>query len=176
MCPDRRTSSLVCQNMTLLLVHIESLGLHLNQEKSRFVPYQVTQFLVSMVLVGMVIDSRTATVSLGRGRRQSGPVWHIFAWSPFIQYRGVSSAGDRTHNLSYTQACRPPAGHLQVATGPLLVEVPEQSRQGQQAAGDPLPVSVIRCIPRRLGECTRALELGAAGTTGGLPSISICWS
>ena len=51
--------------MVRLLEHIQGLGLHLNQEKSSLVPSQVTQFM------GMVIDSRTATVSLTWERQET---------------------------------------------------------------------------------------------------------
>lgn len=65
----------------------------------------------------------------------------------YVSSTQVSSQQGTTPMVSATRQC---TGHPQTATGPPLVEVPEQSRQGEQSGpGDPLPISVIRRIPRR---------------------------
>lgn len=51
-------------HVALLLEHVQRLGLHLNYKKSRLQPSQVMTFL------GMVLDSRRATVALTLERQQ----------------------------------------------------------------------------------------------------------
>ena len=53
------------QHVALLLTHIQCLGLCLNTKKSKLQPCRVTNFL------GMVLDSRRATVTLSPVRQQS---------------------------------------------------------------------------------------------------------
>lgn len=56
----------LCRNhVSILLEHIQGLGLRLNTNKSRLEPAQVTQFL------GLIVDSRSATVTLTLERQEA---------------------------------------------------------------------------------------------------------
>lgn len=80
MCTDRGIRH---RCVAQLLEHIQVLGLHLNQENSRLVPFQVPQFLgifINRLSVGK------CQVRPGRGRRLSGPAWHIFGGSTYVAW------------------------------------------------------------------------------------------
>lgn len=69
--------------MAQLLECIQVLSLRRNQEKRRLVPFHVTQFL------GIFIDHHSVSkcqTRSRRGRRLSGPAWHIFGGSTYVAW------------------------------------------------------------------------------------------
>lgn len=72
-------------HVSLLLDHIQGLGLRLNYKKSRLEPSQVTTFL------GMILDSQSGTVTLTPERQQAFPRAQV-NWGLCLRLMGLMAA------------------------------------------------------------------------------------
>ncbi len=152
-----------CRNhVVVLLAHVQSLGLHINEKKRRLQPAQTTQFL------GIQTEERQEALRLCLSLFQLGATWNYLEAlpMPFESYGGIIASralGAPAHApgtevptvpgtmLTEAPACQG-ADHQKALRGHQMVEEPWQHLKGQHVGpSSASPCGFCRCIPDGMG-------------------------